>query len=270
MNSFQIEAVVTRKEQLSEDIYRLTFSAPQISDSAKPGQFLMIKTVESYDPLLRRPFSVHQTSSNGIFQILFKVLGKGTKYLSKFEIDQVVNVVGPLGRGFVLPEDHNPNICLIGGGMGIAPLYFLAKWILRSYSAHPIKVTALLGAASKNELSQLVDDFVEMGVEVFHATDDGSSGHHGFITDLIDVQLNLEKKWYVYSCGPHPMMKKIAIACDHKKWPCQVSLETMMACGISACLGCTVPKAESKLIGDARYVHVCKDGPVFDASDIAW
>ncbi len=270
--SFQDDAELIRKEQITSSIYRLTFSAPQIAGAAKPGQFVMLNTLATFDPLLRRPFSIHQISSAGHLQILFKVLGKGTQYLSQLEVGEVMNVIGPLGKGFQAPGAGETNIALVGGGMGIAPLYFLGKWLVRNSKTAPINLKAFLGAANGAEVTTLADDFKELGIEAFCATDDGSFGEHGLVTALLDAHMvSSGLQWNVFSCGPYPMMKAVAAKCSQNNWPCQVSMETMMACGISACLGCAIPKVTNDIIaGPGAYHYVCKDGPVFQASEIEW
>jgi len=269
MNSYQSKAELSKKEQLGPDIYRFTLKAYDIALAAQPGQFVMVKVTDGLDPLLRRPFSIHQVTGKGELQILFKAIGKGTEILANLPVGSTVDLVGPLGNSFSLPEQG--LVCLVGGGMGIAPLLFLSKKLLQR--KEPPQIRVLLGAQHKGELTQLLMDFEGMGVQVDHATDDGSSGHKGFVTELIEPiwQGAGDQQCTVLCCGPTPMMKAVAGLCHRNKVQCQVSLETMMACGISACLGCTVLR--SKQGGhnpDALYFHVCKDGPVFDAGVIEW
>ena len=148
--------------------------------------------------------------------------------------------------------------------MGIAPLYFLAREILRT--ANPPQCIVLLGARTAAELGPLPRNFMDLGVTTHLATDDGSLGHHGFVAELLPQHLDPELKWTVCACGPHPMLKAVAGQCRKQGWKCQVSLEAMMACGIGACLGCAVPGADLS----GPYLHVCKDGPVFKADEVAW
>jgi dihydroorotate dehydrogenase electron transfer subunit len=270
MTAHQVKSEVVRKEQLAKDVIRLTLAAPEIAAQASPGQFMMLKAADKLEPLLRRPFSIHQATANGQVQILFKVVGKGSKYLAEREKGDMLDIVGPLGHGFVLPRGPSENICIVGGGMGCAPLYFLTKRLLKNRLGGRLQV--YLGATTAKELAVVKEDFENLGVKVFAATDDGSLGYHGFVTDLVADSLEQEgQRWQFYSCGPHPMMNKVALYCAAQQWPCQVSLETMMACGISACLGCTVRSSPAKLISsNKQFLHVCKDGPVFDSGDIAW
>jgi len=263
MNQFQTTAEITKLEHICPDILRMTFRAPDIAANALPGQFIMLRVSDGLDPLLRRPFSIHQTTADGLVQILFKVLGKGTALLAALLPGREINLVGPLGRGFDLAE--RSAVCLVGGGMGIAPLYFASRELLRR--AVPGKLVVLLGSRTEAEIAPLKQDFLDLGVTDLHiATDDGSLGHHGYVAELMDTCMDGAENWTVCTCGPHPMMRAVAEKSKKRSFQCQVSLETMMACGISACLGCAIPRAG--LSGD--YLHVCKDGPVFDANEVAW
>jgi dihydroorotate dehydrogenase electron transfer subunit len=269
MTAIKFEAEVLRIEKTNEDICRLTLLAPAIAESAHAGQFVMVKASKDFGPpILRRPFSIHQATANGRLQILFKIIGKGTAFLSTRQVGETLSLVGPLGRGFKLPSQP-ANICIIGGGMGIAPLFYLTKQLLRSNTEHKA-IKVFLGAATANEITALQKDFATLGVPVFIATDDGSSGHHGLVTELLNDNLAQDENWQVYSCGPHPMMKAIAGYCSTRKWVCQVSLETLMACGVAACLGCAIRGSGQAADNSKPYLHVCKEGPVFEAGEVAW
>jgi len=263
MNQFEEQAEVLRQEQLTPEIFRLTLRAPEIAANARPGQFVMIRTSLGYDPLLRRPLSIHQTIGNSQVQLLYKVVGKGTRLLAAMTPGRQVHLTGPLGHGFELAGRQ--AVCLVGGGMGIAPLYFLAREILRTTSLP--KCIVLLGARNAAELGPLPRDFMDIGAsQTYLATDDGSLGHHGYVAELLPLHLAPNLQWTVYTCGPQPMMKGVAGHCRKQGWECQVSLETMMACGVGACLGCAIPRADLS----GPYLHVCKDGPVFQAAEVAW
>jgi len=257
---------VVRTEQLCPDIFRLTLMAPKIAQEAQPGQFVMVQTAAGLDPLLRRPFSIHQVAAAGTVQILFKVVGRGTQLLSQFRQGDTLSIIGPFGKGFALPHPgEEKNICLVGGGMGIAPMLFLAKRLLRA-STGGGRLLALLGARTGSEIAVLQDDFAHLGIETAIATDDGSSGHHGLVTQLMLQAMEPGEEWQVLTCGPYPMMRGVVEICQGMQWPCQVSLETMMACGMGACLGCAITNPKDL----SGYLHVCKDGPVFEMSEVAW
>jgi dihydroorotate dehydrogenase electron transfer subunit len=260
----QRTVIITKTEHLSTDIVRLTFHAPTIAACASPGQFVNIKTGLGFDPLLRRPLSIHHVSEDGHVQVIFKILGKGTNALAELKQGQSLNIVGPLGNHFKTGE---AAVCLIGGGLGIAPLFFLAKTILAKNETSKLKI--ILAARNKTELSSFTPDFEYLGVTLHLATDDGSLGHHGLVTEIIPSVLSEPIKWQVCTCGPQPMMRAVAAICRKYRWSCQVSLETMMACGISACLGCAVASSGTDSKGP-KYLHVCQDGPIFWESDIQW
>lgn len=259
MPEFQEISIVCAHERLTGDVYRLTLRAPAIAAHAKPGQFVMIACAQGgYDPLLRRPFSLHQTSAEGTVQIFYKVVGRGTQQLAAVVPGQELSLLGPLGRGFCLIEDS--PVCLVGGGIGIAPLLFLARQVIAAQPAQPPVV--LLGARTAAEVKVLAADFSGLGCQVQTATDDGSLGHHGYVSALLTDHLDRVAK--VYVCGPKAMMAEVARQCLQANRPCEVSLETHMACGLGACLGCTVHGA------DGAYRHVCKHGPVMAAQEVAW
>jgi len=260
MQVYKESAEIISREQIAEDIFRFTVNSPDIAAASRPGQFVMVRTVNGLDPLLRRPFSVHQVAAGGLLQILFKVIGKGTRALASMEPGMRLDLLGPVGRGFAI-GDGCQHI-LVGGGIGIAPLLFLAGNILAKNAPSSIRV--LLGARTKDEIFTLKGDFENFGLDVDTITEDGSLGKQGLITDLM-VELQREKPLMIYGCGPYPMLRAVAGTCRENNWKCQVSLETMMACGLAACLGCAVLRADMK-----GYVHACKDGPVFDADDVAW
>ena len=260
MSQHQEKSRIIRFEQLSADNVRLTLESPMIAETAKPGQFVMIQTGTGKDPLLRRPFSIHQASSNGLIQIFFKNVGRGTNILAHSRVDEILDVFGPLGRGYeIFPEQP---ACLVGGGLGIAPLLFLAKTIYQSARDNS-RDLIILGGRTKDEVEPLIEDFKQFGLPVRCTTDDGSYGIKGFVTDVLKSESVLEKA-QVYACGPDPMLEQVHKICREKNAGCQVSVESVMACGMGACLGCNIPARN----GD--YVHVCIDGPVFNAEDLVW
>lgn len=260
MSQFQKKVELVRSEVITRDVVRLTLNAPEIAAAALPGQFVMIQIAPGKDPLLRRPFSIHQTSSEGTLQILFKVVGRGTELLAHAKVGVQLSLIGPLGKGFVLGEPG--NACLVGGGMGIAPMLFLASRF-QQQAKQGTAPKVILGARNRDELAPLIGDFKNLGLEVLAATDDGSLGHHGLVTDVLK-KINIGPDFTVYSCGPRPMMAAIHHLCLKENIRCQVSVETVMACGMGACLGCAVP------LKAGGYAHACSDGPVFEAGELLW
>lgn len=259
MSEHQENSIVHAVEQLSDSFYRLTLHSPLIAAAAQPGQFVMATCGVSFDPLLRRPFSIHRCIGSDLIQLLFRVAGRGTRLLSEVRPGQSLSLIGPLGHGFRLSSAT--SVCLIGGGIGIAPLLFLADRLKNVVPAAPSCIV-LLGSRSGLELKPLIAEFSTQGCRVETATDDNSLGHHGLITDLLPPHLAEIHK--VYVCGPHPMMATVAGLCQEAHVSCEASLEAHMACGLGACLGCTIHGA------DHRYRHVCKHGPVFNAKEVAW
>ena len=261
-SSRDILSAIVKNKEIAPEIYLLTLKAKAISTVAKPGQFAMIKVRDSHcdDPLLRRPLSIHNISGDTV-QFLYKIVGRGTKILAAAKPGMEISCLAPLGNGFNIHS--NKSHCLVGGGMGIAPLLFLAKYLRKNLPGSPVHV--LLGARTKKELIA-IEDFAGLdpeGLEI--ATDDGTAGHSGLVTELLEKKVWSPGEVNVYSCGPEPMMKAVAHLCQKRDWHCQVSLEALMACGMGACLGCAVSQ---KGLGAEKYLHVCSDGPVFSAGEI--
>jgi dihydroorotate dehydrogenase electron transfer subunit len=230
----------------------ITFECPDIAVEARPGQFVM---VNCGDTTLPRPFSINRITENGELSLFFAVLedGTGTRWLSEREPGDTMRILGPLGNGFTIDETSH-NILLVGGGMGIAPLVFLAE----EASNNGLSVTLLYGTPGKE---RYLAEEVLTGINLINATEDGSKGHHGMITELIPEYIDNTDQ--VFICGPSAMYKYIKSRNMIKNKPAQVSLEVRMACGRGVCYGCTI----HTLNGTKR---VCEDGPVFDFDEIDW
>jgi dihydroorotate dehydrogenase electron transfer subunit len=249
---------------INPSTYLMGLSAPDVAFSAKPGQFVMIRINEGTDPLLRRPFSICGVRDQDLLLILYKTVGRGTQILSKKKPGEKLRVMGPLGNGFDLPAPDKKAI-LIAGGIGIAPLFFLAHYLkdgLHSFLTGfgTLKDIILPGHISSEDLNTSI------------ATDDGSSGYSGFVTDLLETSLRShareKERIVIYSCGPMPMLKKTALIAASHGVECRVSLEALMACGLGACQGCAVKIVKQDQ--SSPYRHVCKDGPVFGSNEIDW
>jgi len=250
---------VIRLERLSADTWRLFLSAPKVAAQARPGQFVMLGLNPGYDPLLRRPFSVHCTDGDELV-LYFRVVGKGTAWLSAARPGDELPILGPLGKGFRLMPA--PAV-LVGGGIGIAPLLLLAKELAGDNNP---ATAIILAARSAPDLTPLAESFRPWAANLLFATDDGSLGRKGRADEAL-FSLSPAPDVVVYACGPPPMLAAIARFCLKEKIACQVSIESAMACGMGACLGCATPAAS----GDhGQYVHVCVDGPVFDAEALPW
>jgi dihydroorotate dehydrogenase electron transfer subunit len=256
--------------EIAPRIFRSVLVEPTIARESKPGQFVNVRVSESYDPLLRRPFSIHAVNpERGTFSLLYDVVGRGTKLLMAMDVGDKVSVVGPLGSSFDVGEDPKAKHILVAGGCGAAPIHFLSDWICKKHGCD--KVTVLVGA--KTEEAVLCErEFVAHGVKVEIATEDGSYGFKGLVTELLQTYLSMPDI-RVYSCGPTPMLRAVAkIVEAYNVASCQVSLESAMACGLGVCMGC-VTKACSGYDDDCkdwRYSRVCTDGPVYDAKELVW
>ena len=260
MKNFQLEAKILLQTRIKDNYWYCELNAPQVAKHALPGQFINIRVSDNLDPLLRRPISICGVSKTKI-KIFYEAVGKATEILAQKKKGELLDIIGPLGKGFdyqhLIKSKRAKNI-LLAGGMGVAPLVFLAEKLKLN------KPLVLIGAKTKN-LLLCEKEFKALGCEVSIATDDGSCGFKGKVTDLlkhllstIDGQLST-----VYSCGPHLMLKAVGqIARDHKI-NAQLSLEEHMACGIGACLGCVVATKDG-------YKTVCKDGPVFSSEELIW
>ena len=252
---------VIRLEPLSTDTWRLSLAAPGIAARAHAGQFVMVDCGAGYDPLLRRPFSVHFAAHDELI-LYFRVVGKGTEILAAVRPGDELSLLGPLGQGFKLEQET--LAVLVGGGIGIAPLLLLAKEL--ADADNPAAAIILAGRA-KTEVAPLAAFFQPWTNNLIFATDDGSFGMRGRAGDAL-ASLPPEPAPMVYACGPQPMLAAIASFCRDHKMKCQVSVESAMACGMGACLGCARPAKQAAENGD--YVHVCLDGPVFDAEVLSW
>ncbi|MBU1170779.1 MAG: dihydroorotate dehydrogenase electron transfer subunit [Proteobacteria bacterium] len=252
---------------VSPSVMHMGLSSKTSCIHALPGQFVMLRTDHTKDPLLRRPFSIHQViRENGRcvgLELLYKVVGPVTERMARMKEKQVMDLVAPLGKGFDLPEKSR-NVFIVGGGIGIAPLVYLGSWLLEN-GLEPENCQVFIGGRSHGDVL-CADLFEAMGMVVHRATDDGSLGLKGRVTDLIEKRLEIEVPDMIYACGPHPMLKAVAALSEKKKVSCQLSVETLMACGICACMGCAVEPREN--VGG--YKHVCKNGPVFGAHELKW
>lgn len=220
----------------------------------------MLKTGETLDPLLRRPFSIHKINNDATIEILYKIVGKGTSLLSDFKKGADIDIIGPLGNGFKIDKKIKSHI-LIAGGIGIAPLLFLAQELSKDKKN---RIVLFSGARHKEDIL-CIQDFKRLKAEIKISTEDGSIGKQGLISELFEVFLtgHNESNSVVYTCGPKGMLREISRLASIKGISCQVSLEERMACGLGACLGCA---ADTK----GGYKYVCNDGPVFDAGEIVW
>ena len=259
---FQENAEVLVNEQIARNVYLMRLRAPRIARACRPAQFVQVLTDACQAPYLRRPFSALRVDPEaGWMEIVYDAIGEGTRRMAVAVAGHRLDMLGPLGRPFVPPEAH--RILLVAGGVGLVPLAFMA-WFHKERRADMV---FLMGAASKTRIPDM-DRLIPADLCRRLATDDGSVGHTGPVTDLISEHV-LRDGTQVLTCGPHAMMARVAEIAAAHHLPCFASLENHMACGFGACVGCVV---EYRIADreDHRYRRVCIEGPVLDAHAIVW
>lgn len=245
---------VISNEEVAPGTHLLWLESARIATIARPGQFVMANC--GSDTLLRRPISVHQVDGTKA-ALLFFVIGRGTQWLSERKAGDEINILGPLGNGFTI-QPSAKNIMLVAGGIGLAPLAFLADVAV----SEGIGVTLLVGASSAVHLTGLLTGGVlPANINIMKTTDDGSDGLKGMVTDLIANQVDRTDQ--VFACGPVPMYKAMSRMPELKNKPVDVSLEVRMGCGLGICYGCTIKTRQG-------LKQVCRDGPVFTLNNICW
>jgi len=259
------EIPVQGLKALAPHIYKLRFASPSMASQARPGQFVMVRPTRCIEPLLARPFSIHRVQGDHL-ELLFKVLGQGTRQLAEMKKGDLLEVRGPLGQGFTFNFDQEP--ILVAGGMGVAPLLFLAEaWKKTKFINPKIDPKLFIGARTREELLRLTA-FEQAGVKIIACTEDGSFGEKGLVTRLLDKNIRKPSPPVaMFACGPKPMLKAVRAWVVERGISCQLSLETHMACGLGACLGCVVARKNDQGVS---YVNVCQQGPVFEAREVLW
>ncbi len=251
------EATIISNEELYQDTFLMWLSCPAVTKGAAPGRFLMIRCGDGLDPLLPRPMSFHRFRTyDGArqFAILFDIRGRGTRWLSERRPGERLRLFGPLGQGYRVAA-HSQNLLLVAGGIGVAALVALAE----EAAANGRAVTMLHGARTAQKLFPA--SLLPAEVEVIYATEDGSAGHKGNVTDLVPRLLSWADE--VFACGPAPMFVALAevMRRDRSRKPAQALLEERMGCGTGICYGCAVPTRKGMRL-------VCKDGPRFVLRDV--
>lgn len=258
----QLLAKLVKKEKLKSDIYKFSVEASEIVKDAKQGNFIEIRVTDTVEPFLRRPISIYNLDKeNGILEFIFQVKGKGTEILSQKSEGDLIDIIGPLGYGTFKYENYQ-NIAVIGGGIGVFPLYELSKNAKKDGK----NVNIYLGFRNK-DFVVLEEEFKAVSDKLVLTTDDGTYAEKGFAIDFLKQDVENGKVDCIYACGPLPMLKAVRTYAIEKNIPCQISLEERMGCGLGVCLGCAVKTASSSKEAP-EYVHVCKLGPVFEAKEV--
>jgi len=244
---------------MAQTIAKIRLSAPYIAQNTRPGQFVHLRLPGLEAHILRRPFSVYAADArNGEIQLLYQTVGLGTEHLSTLPNGTHVDLIGPIGRGWQPPRDAK-RVLLVGGGLGVAPLYSLASTFTTETEVHLV-----MGAQSADRLICWKPFSTYITEPCLHiTTDDGSAGQHCFTTKAVKDLLEIGAFDYIATCGPEPMQKSVAaLAAEHQTF-CEISLERRMACGIGACLSCVVNTTSG-------LQRACVDGPVFNAQEVIW
>ena len=248
---------VLANDPIAPGVGLIVLHAPRCASLVRPGQFVHLRVAAGADIILRRPFSIHRAYADRI-EILYQILGTGTLRLAEKAVgDDSMDLVGPLGHGWDVPDDTS-HALLVAGGLGAAPLGMLAEQL----AERGIAVTVAQGAPTAERLVAR-DLFERVARRVEVATDDGSAGEQGFVTGPVNRLLAEDSFDAVYVCGPEAMQRAIAAVVAVTNAQCQVSLERLMACGVGACLSCVVTTTD----GQKR---ACVDGPVFNAEEVVW
>jgi len=242
--------------EITTDTWEMAVVAKRIATECKPGQFVHVRTGSGFNPFLRRPLSIGPCNGDRL-RLIFIVRGVGTRILAEMQPGEIVDLVGPLGNPYQLPDKDEIAI-LVGGGIGVVPLLILNDYLPKERENH-----FLLGIRSMDLLPILPAEIEQRGIDI--ASDDGSIGFNGLVTHLLESKLDelAGRSMRIYGCGPEPMTRAIKDICIKRGIPAQVSLEVPMGCGVGACQSCAVLRVDGN-----GYLLVCKDGPVFDVNEV--
>ena len=255
-----MNAPILENTRIKGDYFKLVFSAPEMARRAAAGQFTHIRIDRRQDHILRRPFSIHDTDiAAGTVTVVYKVVGRGTAALSELAPGNAVDALGPLGRAYTPPAPDQLPVA-VAGGYGAAAMFMLTR-------KQP--GILLFGARSEADVI-LTERYRDAGCEVRIATNDGSLGTKGFVTDLIPalVAENPGKRLFFYGCGPHPMLMALAKLLRARGLDGELSVDHVMCCGVGACFGCVVKVNDPGSADGWRYARSCSEGPVFPLQDV--
>ena len=262
---FDTHTEIVSNEEVAQGHYLLYCTCPEIADSALPGQFVHVLISDDSGLLLRRPFTIYSIHGTRI-SMLYQVTGEGTGVLAQMCSGAPIQVLGPLGKAFHIPSRLEAAI-LVGGGAGIASLMLLAAELKEA----GVRTLGLVGAINRARLLS-ISDLRRIDVEMHVATDNGSVGHHGFVTEILGDMLERPQTYSlrnptIYACGPHEMLHTVTEMTLSHHTPTQLAMENRMGCALGVCLGCV---CRVRTTGGVEYQRVCTEGPVFNAEDIVW
>jgi len=261
MSNIAIEKVTLKKiHDLGRGYFVFDLGPFSKTANFKPGQFIHIRIPDS-NIMFRRAFSVYDTDpAESSFSIIFKVFGRGTRLMSQLCEANILDIMGPLGNSFVMPDENEIPI-LVAGGIGMPPIYLLAKWMVEK-GIEPERIKYFYGGATSADLVEL-ERIKRTGISFYPATEDGSSGFAGLVTDAIRKEFELGSgKFRLYACGPPGMLRAVDALGVETGVPGQVSLEAPMPCGVGICLGCILP------LRNGGYTRVCREGPVYNIGEV--
>jgi dihydroorotate dehydrogenase electron transfer subunit len=276
---YRAYGILLENPQVAPSYHKMRIRTPIPYGDIEAGQFLMVRISEEPVPLLRRPFSIHsvrdlRAEDGSDIEVLYKVVGKGTGFMAGWKRGKNIDILGPLGSGFSLPSEVGTQF-LVAGGIGVAALFALSQRM----QAGGHRCTVFIGGKTKEHVL-CVNEFRGLGAEVYVATEDGSAGFRGMITDMVGSFLQDHPvPSGLFACGPVDMLRAIAELAESRSIPCQVSLESRMACGLGACLGCVVRTRENPSFGSeglpdnergVSFKRVCSEGPVLDSQEVDW
>ena len=264
-----LKAEILSNVEVAPSHFLMTLAVSRVFGQAQPGQFVMLRPAGRGFPFLGRPLGIYSLAEEGDhvrIEILYRAAGKGTRVISSLCEGDAIEILGPLGNRFELKQGMKTAV-FVAGGIGIAPLVFLAEQLRKDAPPGRLRMVLYIGAQCSTGLLG-VDRMKSFGAEVLVATDDGSAGHCGLVTELFAKDLpSFDASTEAFVCGPNAMLKRMSEVVEGHPIPCQVLMEERMACGMGACLGCTI---EVRTPSGIQYRQVCSDGPVFDLREIVW
>ena len=284
----QLKSNIMSNEPLTENCWRITLEAPQIASEIKPGQFINVKVSETNAPLFRRPFSVFRRVKgdrgyDGI-EVVYEVVGRGTRLMTNLKPGDELDVIGPLGHGFEWYRDKKVQV-LVSSETGAAGLFMLGEEISKAVDEYGLELNILLDAKTRKTFI-LEKEFRTLNGKVLVSTHDGTYGYNGYVTEILKDSIDrgeISLDCAIYACGPELMLKALAPICQQYGIPAQVSMERHMGCGIGACLSCVCKVDRDSVLkyrdlksshiqfspeAEFGYALVCKDGPVFNIEEV--